>query len=519
MAKRNYHVFFHLHTVSGIIISATLFIIFFCGAFALFKDEITAWEKGNHVNMEQALDIDYDRAVKAMEEEGYNLKGRDIRFIMPDVKQEMLVVLNPSKIETAPESDKNSAYFNINTRDYSISTYYQFYSIGELIYRLHFFSQIPTIGYYLAGLIAFFFLLAIITGVIVHWKKIISNFYTFRPKTKLKTVWTDAHTALGVIGLPFQFMFALTSCILCFTTLLLAPINFLYDGQQQKAYEELRPAFKNYNWEGETDAQIPSLNSYVLKAENKWHGFEPIQVFIKNYKGQHMKFQVDGLLDAQHGMFSNGRMIFNAINGNLLAEKNPQDNTYSEAVEIAVRRFHFGDFGGLFLKSIYFALSLVTCFVILSGVLIWLVARDKKHIDEKKRKFNRALGYFYIAVCMTLYPVTALSMIVAKAIPRTLDTERQTILYATFFLSWLVLTVFFSFIKNNKFTTKYTLLTGTILGFMVPIANGIYSGNWIWKAYAENQTAIVLVDVLWLVLALISASILVRIYTKKPSQK
>ncbi|WP_417887981.1 PepSY-associated TM helix domain-containing protein [Zunongwangia sp.] len=515
MPKRNYNVFFHLHTISGIIISVALFIMFFCGAFALFKDEITAWEKGIPVNMEKALDIDYDRVIKTIKEEGYTLKGRDIRFTMPDAKQKMLVVLNPSKIETAPEAEKKSVYFNINTRNYKISTYYKFYSIGELIYRLHFFSQIPRIGYYLSGLIAFFFLLAIVTGVIIHWKKIIPNFYTFRPKSKFKTIWTDAHTALGVIGLPFQFMYALTSCILCLTALILVPLNFLYNGQQQKVYEEVRPAFKNYEWVAETNASIPSLNTYVVKAEKKWAGFTPTQIFIKNYKGQNMKFQVDGLLDAQHGLFSNGRMIFDGITGAVIAEKNPKENTYTEAVEIAIRRLHFGDFGGLFLKTIYFILALITCFVILSGVLIWLVARDKKHIDARKRKFNRGLGYFYIALCMSLYPVIAANMLVAKIIPRTLDDERKTILYSSFFITWLLVTLIFSFRKNNYLTTKYTLLIGSALGFAIPIINGFFSGNWMWKMYAENQTEILLVDILWLILSIISISILFR--TKKPS--
>lgn len=73
------------------------------------------------------------------------------------------------------------------------------------------FAQVPyPYGYYLSGFVAFFFLFAILTGIIVHWKKIVSNFYLFRPMAKLKTLWTDAHTALGVIGFPFQFVYAVT---------------------------------------------------------------------------------------------------------------------------------------------------------------------------------------------------------------------------------------------------------------------------------------------------------------------
>src|SRR5690606_2361489 len=102
-------------------------------------------------------------------------------------------------------------FFYLDTHDYSEHSYIDSYTLGEFLYRLHFLAQIPyPFGYYLSGLIAFFFLFAIITGVIVHWKKIASNFYVFRPMTKLKTIWTDAHTALGILGLPFQFVYAVT---------------------------------------------------------------------------------------------------------------------------------------------------------------------------------------------------------------------------------------------------------------------------------------------------------------------
>jgi uncharacterized iron-regulated membrane protein len=70
------------------------------------------------------------------------------------------------------------------------------------------------IDYYLSGFVALFFLFAIATGVLLHWQKIVSNFYLFRPREKLKTMWTDAHTSLGILGLPFQFVYAVTGAFL-----------------------------------------------------------------------------------------------------------------------------------------------------------------------------------------------------------------------------------------------------------------------------------------------------------------
>lgn len=112
-------------------------------------------------------------------------------------------------------------------------------------------AQIPyPIGYYLSGFVALFFLFAIVTGVLLHWNKIVSNFYIFRPKEKLKTLWTDAHTALGMIGLPFQFVYAVTGAFFMIKLLIVAPaVMALYNGDQDKLYKELEYTDPDYKFE------------------------------------------------------------------------------------------------------------------------------------------------------------------------------------------------------------------------------------------------------------------------------
>ncbi|PVW15898.1 PepSY-associated TM helix domain-containing protein [Marixanthomonas spongiae] len=514
MSKRNYNVFFHTHTVSGIVISVALYIIFFAGAFALIKDEITAWEKGDLVHIEQAQKIDYNRVVDSIKAQGFNLYGRDVRMIAPDAKQQLYVLLSKSQDTTIVNNPDKKYYFFLDALDYSHSEYYDFYSIGELIYRLHFFSQIPVVGIYIAGFIALFFLFAIVTGVIVHWKKIIQNFYTFRPKKKLKTIWTDAHTALGVIGLPFQFVFAVTSCFLCLSALVLLPANYVYNNDQDKTISELRPMAKTYELTDEKVADIPDLNVFMDKTLSKWETFMPAQVYIRNYGATNMKFQVDGLLDPGDKFLGNGRTVYDVASGKLVSEKNPYDNDYLEDVELTIRRLHFGDFGGLPLKFLYFVLALITCFVIISGVLIWLEARNKKNVPIEQKLFNRKVGHIYLAICLSMYPITAFSFIIAKVLPRSMDDSRKTILYAVYFLGWIAVAVIFRFMRDNYKTNKYTLLSGSILGFLIPLVNGITSGNWVWKTFSEGQYEIFCVDLFWIIMSIVSLWVVLKL--KRP---
>lgn len=516
MSNRNYNVFFHTHTVSGIVISVALYIIFFAGAFALLKDEITAWEKGESIKIEHNENIDYDRLVASIKAEGYNLYGRDLRMIMPDAKQEIYVSLGKSQDTTVVNQPDKNYYFNINANTYKLSEYYAFYSLGELLYRLHFFSQIPRVGIYLAGFISLFFLFAIVTGVIVHWKKIISNFYVFRPKEKLKTVWTDAHTALGIIGLPFQFVFAVTGCFLCLSALVLLPANYLYNNNTKQLSEELRPMTKTYVMESEADS-MPSIDPFMDKAVAKWDTFEPAQVYIRNYGATNMKFQVDGLLDTNKKFLGNGRLIYDVMSQKLIEEKDPNKNDYLEGVELTIRRLHYGDYGGLPLKFIYLILAFITCFVIISGVLIWLEARNKKNVPASQKLYNRKVGHIYLAICLSMYPITAFTFIIAKLIPRSLDSARQSILYSIFFLGWLLFSVAFRFTRDNYKINKYSLILGSIFAFLIPLANGITSGNWFWKMYQDGQYAILSIDLFWIVAGLVSVLILKKI--KRPVPK
>ncbi|WP_459210293.1 PepSY-associated TM helix domain-containing protein [Aquimarina rhabdastrellae] len=517
MNKRNYNVFFHTHTVSGIVISVALYVIFFCGAFALFKNEFALWEKGEKFHKEKVININYDRLIDSLNNT-YELYGRDIRVLIPrnHDSQEIFVSLTGSKDSLATDKAKEGTYFNINSNTYKSSAYYDFYSLGELIYRLHFFSQIPSIGTYLAGFIALFFLFAIVTGVLIHWKKIVSNFYVFRPKAKLKTIWTDAHTVLGMIGLPFQFVYALTSVILCMTLLILLPANYLYDNNQQQLLEDVRPMLKSYPLEAKV-TEVPTVNTLMKKALTTWDDFTPQQIYFKNYGAQNMKFQVDGWIDGKEKFLGNGRVIFDVMTGKMHIDKDPYQVNYLESVEATIRQLHFADYGGLSIKILYFVLALITGFVIISGVLIWLEARNKKAVPLKQQLYNLNVGYIYLAICLTLYPIIAISFHVARWLPRSLDSSRQSILYAVFFLGWLALFLFFRYKRDNQYTHKYTLWIGSIFGLLLPITNGFSSGNWIWKTFTTGQYEILFVDIFWIVLS--SLGILIALKSNLKSSK
>ena len=502
MSNRNYNIYFHTHTVSGIIISVVLFVIFFAGSFSFFKDEIINWERNESTTSTKEIQLDYDKALKTLDRK-YVLYGRNLTISKPSIENRVAISLEGTKDTLAPAKQKEGSFFYLNVKNFKIFTYEESYSLGEFLYRLHFLAQIPyPIGYYLSGFVALFFLFAIITGVLLHWKKIVSNFYVFRPKEKLKVLWTDAHTALGMLGLPFQFVYAVTGAFFMIKLLIVAPVVMtLYNGNENKLYKELGYTDPEFDFKNKVLTTDFSINKLVEKTKSNWNDFEITRVFIQNYGDANMHILVEGEL-LNHKKFTGiGKVMYRIIDGKEVAKKNPiTQNRYLDVVKNVLYRIHFGDYGGYTLKIVSFILGIITCFVIISGVMIWLVARQKANIPQKRRRFNRRVVRVYLAICLSMYPITALVFIGAKLF----YPLSQSNLYMLYFISWLLLTIFFIIKRNDTFTSKYTLVSGSFLGFLIPITNGVTTGKWFWNSFLNNQLQIFFIDVFWIFLASIT---------------
>lgn len=509
MSNRTYNILFHTHTVSGIVISVALYVIFFAGSFSFFRDEIANWERGHTVEVLDELSVDFDKVIDDLGKE-YTLNGRDIELTHYYNERNINVNLSGSKDSLATEKDKEGAFFYLDTKEGKTENYFESYSLGEFLYRLHFFAQIPyPYGYYLSGFVAFFFLFAIFTGIVVHWKKIVSNFYVFRPKAKLKALWTDAHTALGIIGFPFQFVYAVTGAFFMLKLILVAPSVFgLYDGDQNKMYEDLEYNHPSYNFENNTLTSSININSYVNASKEKWEDFKVTEVHIFNYGDTNMHVSISGNTDYSSKFNGAGHIIYKVADNSIVKIKNPiKSSSYLDGVKNILYRLHFGDYAGYGLKIISFILGLISCFVIISGVMIWLVARDKKNIPEKRRRFNANVVRYYLAICLSMYPITAFTFILVKIY----QPAGMNFIYKAYFIGWLLLSIFFIVKNDNHFTNKHTLLSGSILGLLIPITNGFVTGNWVWKSHHNDYSQILFIDVLWILLSLIGFMVVFKL--------
>ncbi|PVH25760.1 PepSY-associated TM helix domain-containing protein [Sphingobacterium corticibacter] len=520
MDQRKYNIYFHTHTISGIIIAALLYVIFFAGSFAFFKDSISAWQKAETHG--ENISADYNYLIDSLSKT-YNLQGRDFDFYMLNSGQGAYINMSASKDTTISkpvpveakrgrrQQSGDSAYFLYYFANKTPTSYAEGYDMGEFLYRLHFLAplnQIPIrlgtpFGYLLAGIVSFLFLFALITGLLLHWDKIKTNFFLFRPWSKWKTVWTDMHTVLGVIGFPSQLLFAVTGVVLITNFVLTTPFShFLYEGKQEQLFEDLQ-----YNRTIEVPYAYQALdkefdmNAYVAEWQQTWEGSRISRIHIRNFQDQNMQVVLEAKPNPARRFAGSGFVKQNIATGEVLESKSPIDDAnYVDGVRSLIYHLHFGDFGGTPLRLVFFVLGLMGCAVIISGIMIWLVARNKNNVPLYKRRFNFWASNVFLSACLAMLPVTAFTFIMLKFLP----TINQEVVYRVYFYSWLVLSIYLIALRNPSRVNLHTLILSAITCLLVPLANGFTTGLWLWKTKQMGADGIFLIDMLFLLLGIAS---------------
>ncbi|MEJ5055542.1 PepSY-associated TM helix domain-containing protein [Sphingobacterium sp. MYb382] len=530
MNQRRYNIYFHTHTISGIVIAALLYVIFFAGSFSFFKDDITAWQKGTTAE-NHAQHADYNYIIDSLGGK-YNLKGRNFDFYLLRQGNGAYVNMSASQDTTISKpkpkgerrggrrrgGDDDSAYFLHYFADKTQSSYSDGYNMGEFLYRLHFLAQLNQVpikigkpfGYTVAGIVSFLFLFALITGLLLHWDKIKTNFFLFRPWSKWKTVWTDMHTVLGVIGFPFQLLFAITGIVLIVNYVLISPFtDYLYGGKEDKLYEDLQYG-RQYEvaYEYQPLGENFDANAFIAEWSKKWKGSDITRVNIRNYGDKSMEVVLESKPQSEASFAGSGYVRVQMATGKVFDEKSPTlDNTYIDGVKSIVYHLHFGDFGGKPLRIVFFILGLMGCAVIISGIMIWLVARDKVNVPAYKRKFNFWAANFFLSMCLAMLPVTAFTFIMVKC----LTTVNQSVIYSYYFYSWLLLTIYLVVRRDLTIVNKHTLLLSAALCFGVPIANAVMSNLGLWHSLQQKAYDIFFIDMLFLILGICSLIAFIKV--------
>lgn len=454
------------HGWLGLLISIPLFIIFWTGAITLFHPEVDHWAAMPQFPIPQntpqvPLTPLINKHIETM-----NFDNSRRLFISPASNHHPYLNAYIPVIEQAVTPNNNinnsinnsDSINNINNSDTAtpkntpLKRHYEAliidpatgntladnspFQLAGFLNEMHFTLKLPQ-GRYLVGMVCFFFMVVLLTGLVIQFKKIIRHFFLYRTQGTQRHQANDLHNVIGVISLPYGIMYALTGLMFNLGIIFEIPtLKVLYQGDnaamtRDSGYTNTIPEPANIAY------PMPSIDAITQQIARDNNG-SIHSIRLHNYNDKNATFQFFGV---------RGDGFADKINTNYHVQTQTydtqDDNNFSNNVDLLLS-LHMADFAGLDLRFIYFVLAIAVCAMIVAGNLLWVIKRQKRAHHPKILALTRALT---LGGCMGVIVATAAAFMFERLLPVTM-AGRADYVVLSFFLT-LLTCVIISFLNTQ----------------------------------------------------------------------
>ncbi|WP_053146288.1 PepSY domain-containing protein [Pseudomonas sp. P97.38] len=218
-------------------------------------------------------------------------------------------------------------------------------------------------GWYLVSFLGLPLLASLVTGLVVY-KRFWKGFFrpTLRIRHGARIFWGDFHRLSGIWSIWFIAVISITG-----TWFLIQA--FLFDNQISISSEPVLPVVARESVPLSADGTAPpllNLDRALEIAQQRIPGLEASFINLPGNAYSHLEISGRGWYPL---MFQTATL--NPYDGDVAALRLLSDRTTLEFVTESMRPLHTGDFGGLWIKLIWFFFGLILSMMVLSGLLIW----------------------------------------------------------------------------------------------------------------------------------------------------
>ncbi len=370
-----------VHGWSGTILGMFLYVVILTGAVAVFASEIGQWSASG-TRAAQPLDRPLDTKLREL-----------AQTVDPKYLEEVTVFGNSGGVLTAffhtHEKNESGNLEDVGVRfrldpvsmqvlqrdegPRSAMPHDQEGALDDFIVDLHVYLHAPRPwGLWATGILGFIMLIAVVSGIFLH-KHLLKDLFVPPRFSSLLLNRRDRHILAGTWSLPFGFLLAFTGAFFSFAGAISIPVMSMvaFGGDQEKMIETL---IGQPHTENATPAEFTDLDAIMADTKERM-GAAPRFLLISHWG------QSDATVTVFHepteANLSGTRHGYDGVSGAYTGIKPQLGNEPSVGGDLLALMgpLHFGNFGGLLSKVVWFALGLAMCYVTLTGLQLWTQRR------------------------------------------------------------------------------------------------------------------------------------------------
>jgi uncharacterized iron-regulated membrane protein len=364
---------FRIHSFTGVITGLLLFVICWSGTFAVISHELD-WlvtpevRSNNSVPDGQVLNWQkvYEAVVAAYPEGKVQWMEKPLYH-----HSTAQVVIN------LPDQDYVRIY--VDPISFDLLGSYSYLNVQRFFRNFHMNLFLPyEIGSYIVMFFAITLLLSAIAALYFYsrwWRRF------FRFNETAGSVWSELHKLAGLWSLWFILVIAITGCWYLFELMRshIGDGKIVYTGSGEYAVHQLPKPTSH------SSSPLLSVNELVSKAKSVRPDMDFTTIgFDWGDDQQGPSFYVDG--QSHHWLVRNraNQVTLDSRTGEVLYNQNASDYPVYWRWSDTADPLHFGDFGGLISKIIWFIFGLFLSGIVLTGT--WLHARRLVREKEGRRR-------------------------------------------------------------------------------------------------------------------------------------
>ncbi|MEM7730445.1 MAG: PepSY-associated TM helix domain-containing protein [Pseudomonadota bacterium] len=484
-----------LHSWFGMVLGLFVYVVAFTGCLALFHGELLSWEDpAKRLPVAQApapIDaifkawveetgkgeevIEFARLIYPNEHEPYYQGGVNIH----DVDGNHVFVEQKWDTQTGAPLDTRTEALSLWLLDFH----------RDLMWPQGLGGR--TVGRTIVGIAGIILMLSILTGVIAH-TKIVQEFFTLRYFRSVRLKWQDTHKVVGLWGLPFFTMIAFTGAVLGVVAIL-APIVALltFKGDQQALLDEvLGKAIEPAG----VSAPMLSMDA-VASLSHLETGEVPRLVTIENWGDVNARME---LFYPTTELLNYAIVEIDGVSGEVIADSPAANLTTANKGVAMMTPLHYGTYGGIWLKFLYFVLGFALAVITVFGLMMWIERRLHGNEGAKSQAFYRRLSHMVTGVAVGL-PLASVAIFWLDKLYIGAESARLFWTGTTYFAVW-ALALGYAFIRRQDYRTTRELigLTGGLLAGL-PALNAVMTGDTLLGIFGAGHAPSAWVDVVLLV--------------------